>query len=176
MNIEHVYTDARTHGTSRKIGRLLAGFMVASSAAAQGTPPDSLAERLRRAEAAIAALQVQIAEQAQSSVQTRSRAHLEFSGRVAVNGFGNSRRVNNVDNPQFVRPDTTPGVPVRGVGMAIRQTRLGLAVGVQEVLGGSFNGDLDVDFYGGGQPTDRGPNVPPGGLSPGRRVVGWVTP
>src|SRR2546428_10352276 len=160
MNIEHVYTDGRTHGTSRKIGRLLAGFMVASSAAAQGTPPDSLAERLRRAEAAIAALQVQIADQAQSGVQTRSRAHLELSGRVAVNGFVNSRRLNNVDNPQFVRPDTTPGVPVRGVGMAIRQTRLGLAVTVADVLGGAFNGDVDVDFYGGQQASSGGRTFP----------------
>lgn len=177
MNIEHVNTDAPERATSRKIARglgwLLAAVLIASSAAAQGTPPDSLAARLRRAEDAIAALQVQIAEQAQSGVQAKSRARMELTGRVLVSGFGNSRRVNNVDNPQFVRPDTTPGVPVRGVGMAIRQTRLGLAASVADVLGGNFNGDLDVDFYGGQQPSSGGRTFPLLRLRTARGFVRW---
>jgi hypothetical protein len=177
MNIEHVNSDAPVRRTSRKIarglGRLLAVLLIARSAAAQGTTADSLAERLRRAEAAIAALQVQIAEQAQSGVQARSRARMELTGRVVVTGFGNSRRVNNVDNPQFVRPDTTPGVPVRGIGMAIRQTRLGLAASVADVLGGNFNGDLDVDFYGGQQPSSGGRTFPLLRLRTARGFVRW---
>lgn len=177
MNIEHVNTDAPVRGTSRKIARrlawVLAAMVIARSAAAQGTTADSLAERLRRAEAAIAALQVQIAEQAQSAVQARSRARMELTGRVMVSGFGNSRRVNNVDNPQFVRADTTPGVPVRGVGMAIRQTRLGLAVSVADVMGGSFDGDLDVDFYGGQQPSSGGRTFPLLRLRTARGFVRW---
>jgi hypothetical protein len=176
MKIEHVNTDAAERQPSRKIARaarwLLAGVLVANAAGAQGTA-DSLAVRLRRAEEAITVLQRQIAEQAESGVQTKSRVRMELSGRVVVNGFGNSRRVNNVDNPQFVRPDTTPGVPVRGVGMAIRQTRLGLAVTVADVLGGGFSGDVDVDFYGGQQPSSGGRTFPLVRLRTARGFVRW---
>jgi hypothetical protein len=177
MNIERVNTGAGEYRPSRKIAVgarwTLAACLLARAAGAQSSAADSLAERLRRAEAAIATLQQQISEVAESGVRAKSRAHMELSGRVAVNGFGNSRRVNNVDNPQFVRPDSTPGVPVRGVGMAIRQTRLGLAVGVADVLGGAFNGDLDVDFYGGQQPSSGGRTFPLVRLRTARGFVRW---
>jgi hypothetical protein len=177
MNTERVNTGASEYRPSRKIALgaclLLATFFLARAAGAQASAADSLAERLRRAEAAIATLQQQISEVAESGVRAKSRARMELSGRVAVNGFGNSRRVNNVDNPQFVRPDSTPGVPVRGVGMAVRQTRLGLAVSVADVLGGTFNGDLDVDFYGGQQPSTGGRTFPLVRLRTARGFVRW---
>lgn len=177
MNIECVYTDAVERRTSRNIARagtwLLAWLFLAKGAAAQGSPADSLAERLRRAEAAIAALQSQIAEQAQSGVKARTGAHMELFGRVVVNGFGNTRRVNNVDNPQFVQPDLAAGVPVRGVGMAIRQTRVGLAVTVPQTLGGTFAGDLDIDFYGGQQASTGGRTFPLVRLRTARGTVRW---
>src|SRR5476651_1037186 len=72
---------------------------------------DSILARLRRAEQAIALLQQQLAEQSSSSITTRSRMHLELSGRVLMNVFSNSARVNNVDDPQFVRPDTASPLP-----------------------------------------------------------------
>lgn len=175
MNIVPVNTDALIHQSSRNITRMLgraaAGLLMASAAAAQA-PSDSLAERLRRAEAAIAVLQTQLAEQAQSAVQTRSRARLELTGRVMVNAFHNSRRVNNVDNPQFVQ-NTLPGVFARGAGMAIRQTQLGLVVTVPEALGGSFTGDVDVDFYGGQQASSGGRTFPLVRLRTARGVVRW---
>ena len=146
---------------------------VAGVTSAQSATADSLAERLRRAEAAIVALQQQVAEVNESGVHARSRVRMELTGRVAVNGFGNSRRVNNVDNPQFVRPDTASTVPARGVGMAIRQTRLGLAVSVADVMGGSFTGDLDVDFYGGQEPSSGGRTFPLVRLRTARGFVTW---
>jgi hypothetical protein len=177
MNIEALYSDAMVRRTSRKIALGCVGsvgvLLLAGTASAQGSPGDSIADRLRRAEAAITMLQQQIAEQAQSSARTRSGVRVELSGRVTMNAFGNSRRVNNVDNPQFVRPDTTAGVPVRGVGMAIRQTRIGLAVSVPEVLGGAFTGDVDVDFYGGQQPSSGGRTFPLIRLRTARGFVTW---
>jgi hypothetical protein len=143
-------------------------------AAAQATPTDSLAERLRRAEAAITVLQQQLGEQAQSGVKTRSGARMELHGRVMLNAFGNTRRVNNVDNPQFIVDPAIPGgVQARGGGMAIRQTRLGLAVIVPEVLGGEFTGDVDVDFYGGQQPSTGGRTFPLLRLRTARAIVRW---
>src|SRR5687768_18540865 len=98
---------------SSKTTRLASLFLICAVAAAplqaQRTAADSLAERLRQAEAAIAALQTQMAEQAQGGTRSRSGARLELSGRMMVKAFGNSRRVNNVDNPQFVLVDPEIG-------------------------------------------------------------------
>jgi hypothetical protein len=155
---------------------LLAGVTPGDRAAAQDSTKaskDSVAERLERAEEAIKLLQQQLAAQAQSGVQTQSRLALEVSGRVLVTGFSNSRRVNNVDVPLFVRPDTNNGLPQGGAGMAIRQTTLGLAVTGAKVLGGSFRGDLDVDFFGGQQPSSGGRTFPLLRLRTARAIVTW---
>jgi hypothetical protein len=179
MNIEPVYSDAAERGTSRNFALarmgILAGMMLAgevSAGHAQRSQTDSIAERLRRAEAAIAVLQQQLGEQAQSGVKARSGVRLELSGRVLMNAFGNTRRVNNVDNPQFI-PDPAAGVQARGGGIAIRQTRLALALTAPDVLGGAFTGDVDVDFYGGQQPSSGGRTFPLLRLRTARGTVRW---
>ncbi len=134
---------------------------------------DSIAARLERAEEAIKLLQQQLAGQAQSAVKTRSRLSLEFHGLVLATGFSNTRRVNNVDDPQFVRPDTANGLPQGGAGLAIRQTSIGLAVTDPEVLGGNFVGDLDVDFFGGQQPSSGGRTFPLLRLRTARARISW---
>lgn len=154
----------------------LAWSLSVSPAGAQRTNADSLAERLRQAEAAIAALQTQIAEQAQGGARTRSGMRLEFTGRVMVKAFGNSRRVNNVDNPQFVLIDPDPaavGVARRGTGMSIRESRLGLRVDAPGVLGASFAGDVDMDFHGGQQPSPGGRTFPLARLRTARALLRW---
>jgi len=110
---------------------------------------DSMAARVERTEEQLKLLQQMLAAESDGKVTTRSRMSLEFNGRVLVTGFSNSRRVNNVDVPLFVRPDTASGLPQGGAGMAIRQTTLGLAVTAPKVFGGSFRGDVDVDFSAG---------------------------
>ena len=153
----------------------LVALFPATALQAQRTAADSLNERLRQAEAAIAALQTQVAEQAQGTARSRSGARIEFSGRVMLKAFGNSRRVNNVDNPQFVTPDpaTGSGIPTRGVGMAIRESRLGVQVDVPDVMGGAFTGDVDVDFYGGQVPSSGGRTFPLVRLRTARGIVRW---
>jgi len=135
---------------------------------------ESIAARLDRAEEQIKLLQQELADQAATQVTTRSRMALELTGRVLVTGFSNSRRVNNVDDPQFVRPDTASGLPQGGAGMAIRQTSLGLAVSAPHVFGGDFHGDLDVDFYGGQQPSSGGRTFPLLRLRTARAMVKWT--
>lgn len=98
---------------------------------------------------------------------TRHRT-VEFSGLVLVNGFFNSARVNNSDVPQVADTDA---VGIGGAGGSIRQTRLGVFVSDPDVLGGSFNGELDVDFFGGQQPSSGGRTFP---LLRVRRAVGSV--
>ena len=120
-------------------------------------PIDSLAERLRRAEEAIAALREQMAAEAASRVQAASRVRVDLFGRVLMNAFSNSARVNNADVPQFALP--TGGEQEAGGG-TIRQTSFGLSVFVERVLGGRFEGELHTDFYGGQQPSTGGRRFP----------------
>jgi hypothetical protein len=118
--------------------------------------PDSLAARLARAEAAIAALRQQLATESQSTVHTRSRLQLELTGRILTNAFATFGRTNSVDVPlTALAPSNVVEKDVFGV--TARQSRIGGVVTVLDVLGGEFIGDIDLDFFGGVQngPGDR---------------------
>ncbi|MBI1723472.1 MAG: hypothetical protein HYR48_06165 [Gemmatimonadetes bacterium] len=139
---------------------LLIGFGATAPAAAQETP-DSLAERVQRLEETVERLQRQLEEQAQAKVQSRLRNRVELSGLILANGFYNGARVNNADVPQFVvNPQDTSGLPNSHVGGAIRQTRLGIAVSGVRALGGDLSADLQMDFFGGQQPSGGGRTRP----------------
>lgn len=123
---------------------------------------DSLAARLQRAEAAIELLRKQLSVEATTVVRTRSRLQLELSARVLTNAFLTTDRVNNVDVPQFALPSATQ-TPLAGtagnraLGLSVRQTRVGASLSVDSVLGATFEGDAELDFFGGisAGPGDR---------------------
>lgn len=71
---------------------------------------------------------------------------LEFTGTVLMNSFYNSALTNNSDVPTTAALDT---IGVTGGSATVRQTRLGALLTDPDVLGGTFTGELDVDFYGG---------------------------
>src|SRR5881397_2140786 len=93
---------------------------------------------------------------------------VEFTGTVLMNGFYNSARTNNSDVPVFADTDA---VGVKGASATMRQTRLGVLVTDPDVLGGSFSGEIDVDFYGGQQATAGNRTFPVLRL---RRAIGTV--
>lgn len=132
---------------------------------------DSLARRMEDAEAALQLLRDQLATASESGVRTRSRMSLEFSGRVLMNAFMNTSRTNNVDVPVFTRPDSAG--PSGGFAMGIRQTTLGMAVTASDVAGGEFLGDIDVDFFGGQQPSSGGRTFPLVRLRTARATLAW---
>lgn len=150
---------------------LLSAASSARAAASQQRSPadsasvDSLRARVERAESAIALLRARLAAEDESAVRTRSRVRLELSGQVLTNAFLTIGRANNVDVPQTVLPPVSPTGGTAGavppgddlLGVTLRQTRVGLAIDVADVLGGTFVGDLDIDFFGGAQagPADR---------------------
>src|SRR6266550_9280651 len=70
---------------------------------------------------------------------------VEFTGTVLLNGFYNSALTNNSDVPVFADTDATG---VTGASATMRQTRLGAFITDPDVLGGSFSGEIDVDFFG----------------------------
>jgi hypothetical protein len=122
---------------------------------------DSLRDRLEAAERAIERLRRQAGELDQAKIGSRSRNRVELSGTLLLNGFWSDARVNNSDNPTFVvTPQDTSGLP-NGYGAAtVRQTMLGIAVSGARALGADLSGDLQLDFYGGQQPSTGGRTFP----------------
>lgn len=118
------------------------------------TSLDSVRARLARAEAAIALLREQLAGESETAVHTRSRFRLQLSAQVLANAFATYGRVNNVDVPQTALAATAGAAapPSNDVlGFTLRQTRFGAAVSVEDVVGGQFTGDIDLDLFGGVQ-------------------------
>ena len=130
---------------------------------------DSLRARLERAEQAIELLREQIATQAGAVVQSASRVQVEIFGRVMMNAFSNSARVNNADVPLFAVPGAT-----RGAGATIRQSSLGLTVTVPRVLGSTFTGEVHLDFFGGQQPSSGGRHFPLIRMRTARGILRWT--
>ena len=109
---------------------------------------------MERAEAAIALLREQVASESQSAVHSRSRIRVEFSAQVLTNTFATFGRVNNVDVPQTaLAPPAATATPATNdaVGFTLRQTRLGAAASVDDILGGTLASDIDFDLFGGVQ-------------------------
>jgi hypothetical protein len=135
--------------------------------------PDSLAAALKDLQARVDALEHQVTDGAENGVHTRSGIRMELTGRVVMQAFGNTRRVNNVDDPQFVRPDTSTGVPVRGGGMSMRQSLIAFRVTSPDVAGSQFSGDVQTDFFGGQQPSSGGRTFPLIRLRIARATMRW---
>lgn len=159
------------------LGLITLVTLVTSPCAAAAQAPtraqlDSIESRLEEAEAALAMLREQLATEATMALRTRSRVSMEFSGRALVNAFFNSKRVNNVDVPLYTRNDSGTG-PQGGASASIRQTRLALAVGVADIAGGDFTGDIDVDFFGGQMPSSGGRTFPVVRLRTARAIINW---
>lgn len=133
---------------------------------------DSLQLRLEDAEAMLELLQQQLATEAESGVRTRSRIGLELSGRVLMNVFTNNKETNNADVPMY-RKQVPDGSLKGGMGMTVRQTTLGAALTVHDVLGGTFSGDLDVDFFGGQVPSPGGRTFPLLRIRTARATIDW---
>jgi hypothetical protein len=82
-------------------------------------------------------------------------------GLVLMNAFHTSARVNNSDVPQFALPFDPAENPATTTSSAtVRQSRVTVTTLVPEFAGGVLRGELDVDFYGGQQPSSGGRTFP----------------
>jgi hypothetical protein len=83
----------------------------------------------------------------------------QLHGLVLVNAFANSDAFNNSDVPQFVIPQPG-GEPQSAAGGTMRQSRVTASALVPAFAGGQLTGELDVDFFGGQQPSTGGRTFP----------------
>ncbi len=122
---------------------------------------DSLEQRIIRLERLVGILEVQLAEQAGGAVGTSTGNRIELSGLILVNGFTNNANAHLDDIPQYVDPPAAePAFPNVAAAAAVRQSRLRIFTELDDVLGATFTGELDVDFFGGFAASSHGRTVP----------------
>ena len=89
-----------------------------------------------------------------------------------MNAFHTTDNVNNSDVPHFAVA-TTPTTPEASTSSAtMRQSRVTVFALVPEFAGGAIKGEIDVDFFGGQQPSTGGRTFP---LLRVRRAVAELT-
>jgi hypothetical protein len=94
---------------------------------------------------------------AATGVHTKPKVHAELFGRLLLTGFYNSGRVNIVDDPQFVLAGVTSNQG--SLGFTVRQSTVGAAMTVNDVLGGNLAGEITLDLFG-AAPADPGKTFP----------------
>jgi hypothetical protein len=96
----------------------------------------------------------------------------DIHGLVLMNAFHTTDNVNNSDVPQFAVPVPAGSVGAGTSSATVRQSRVTLFALVPEFAGGVIEGELDVDFFGGQQPSSGGRTFP---LLRIRRAVAELT-
>lgn len=81
---------------------------------------------------------------------------VRLHGTVLMNAFYNDAAVSAEDLPLTASPATAGGLPTGQLGATVRQTRLIATADQDNVAGGQLHGELDLDFYGGGQASGFG--------------------
>jgi hypothetical protein len=94
--------------------------------------------------------------------QGADRVEVKVSGTILLNTFYTSTRTNNFDNPQVVvRPGTADSLgDGGGLGLTVRQTRLGVRAFWPDLYGAEVRAEVDADFHGGQQQSGFGDLFP----------------
>lgn len=98
---------------------------------------------------------------APAAAQDRPAPEVSLSATILMNGFYTSAKTNNSDLPQFAVPrNAADSFPTDGAGATLRQTRVRATAFASDIAGGDFTAELDVDFWGGQQPSNGGRTFP----------------
>lgn len=93
-------------------------------------------------------LQSQVAELAQTKVESTSRLPVKVFGTVHANVFANSGNPNWLDSPNLVAPPPADGHSGT-MSASLRQTRIGLTVDAPQIGSVRTNAVVAMDFFGG---------------------------
>lgn len=95
------------------------------------------------------------------AAQDRPAPEVSLHTMVLMNGFYTSDKSNNSDLPQFAVPRSAgDSFPTSGLGATLRQTRVTARAFAGGIGGGDLTAELDVDFWGGQQPSNGGRTFP----------------
>src|SRR5262245_15880459 len=98
--------------------------------------------------ATVEMLQTQVAELAQTKVESTTRLPLKIFGTVHAGVFANSANPNWLDNPNLVGP-TPPDGHAGTMSASLRQTRIGLTADGPTLGSARTNAVVAMDFFGG---------------------------
>jgi hypothetical protein len=98
--------------------------------------------------ASLQVLQTQVAELAQTKVESTSRFPVKMFGTVHANFFSNSANPNWLDIPNLVTPPPAGG-QTGSTSASLRQTRLGFSVDGPQIGSLRTNALFAMDFFGG---------------------------
>ena len=94
-------------------------------------------------------LQAQVAEQAQTKVESNSRLPLKIFGTIISNTFLNTGEANWLDIPNLVPPAPDASVRKGSFSSTMRQSRLGAIIEGPEIGSMKATGLISVDLFGG---------------------------
>ena len=97
---------------------------------------------------AVEILRTQVAELAQTKVESTSRFPVKLFGTIHATAFANSDTANWLDNPNLVGPPPADGRPGT-MSLSLRQTRLGFTADGPTIGSARTSGVLAMDFFGG---------------------------
>ncbi len=126
-----------------------------SAPSTQSTSP--LDSRVQKLEEATRLLGSKVDEQYQTKVETASKYRARLSGIVLMNAFRNHGASNNLDFPDFARPNP-PGSPASSFGATLRQSEIGLEIFGPTLAGAKSSANIQLDFAGGFPSTPNGVN------------------
>jgi len=94
-------------------------------------------------------LRSQMADLAQTKVESASRQAVKLSGTILSNTFFNSGAANWLENPNLVDASAASGSPSGSMSGTVRQSRIGLAMTGVAVGQWTATGAVLADFFGG---------------------------
>jgi hypothetical protein len=127
--------------------------VTALRASAPQPPPEAAARPTEQPAAApplasLEVLQAQVAELAQTKVESTSKMPVKIFGTIHANAFANSGTANWLDNPNLVAAPPADG-HLGTFSATLRQTRIGLTMDGPTVGGARASGVVAMDFFGG---------------------------
>ena len=128
-----------------------------------------------RLPAALVALTLAIAPFA-GRAQSDEKITFEPSGWLVLNTFYNDGNLNAVDLPRWALPSPVANDEESALGMAVRQSRVRLGIGVPTdglVSGSKLRGFLEIDFMGGNAGNGPDDSLPLLRLRHAYVTVGW---
>ena len=115
-------------------------------ASGQQPPPDT--EEVKAAEL-MPVLQAQVAEQAQTKVESSSRFPVKIFGNIVSNTFLNTGEANWLDSPNIVAAGPPSGLPRGSFSSTLRQSRVGATIEGPAIGSMKSSGFFAMDFFGG---------------------------
>lgn len=119
-----------------------------SSAGSQAAGLDPQAAQQPSAAAMVELLQAQLAEQAQTKVESSSRLPVKIFGTIVSNTFFNVGEANWLDIPNLVDP-APASLPRESFSSTLRQSRIGAIVEGPTIGSLKASGFIAFDFFGG---------------------------